>query len=95
MYKNFHFVYVGNTHCKSLVCDDQFAVVTSFNWLSYKGAVPVRTVTEKFYSWLAEFSGRGQVIVLENERIYTETADTLRPIEFTVVPGSGRTGFYA
>lgn len=37
MYKSFHFVYVGNTHRKSLVCDDQFAVVTSFNWLSYKG----------------------------------------------------------
>ncbi|MDC8785984.1 phospholipase D-like domain-containing protein [Roseateles koreensis] len=36
-FKNFHFVYVGNTHRKSLVCDDQFAVVTSFNWLSYKG----------------------------------------------------------
>lgn len=36
-YKNFHFVYIGNTHRKSLVCDDQFAVVTSFNWLSYKG----------------------------------------------------------
>lgn len=36
-YKNFHFVHVGNTHRKSLVCDDQFAVVGSFNWLSYKG----------------------------------------------------------
>lgn len=36
-YKHFHFVYVGNTHRKSLVCDDHFAVVTSFNWLSYKG----------------------------------------------------------
>lgn len=36
-YKHFHFVHVGNTHRKSLVCDDQFAVVTSFNWLSYKG----------------------------------------------------------
>ena len=36
-YENFHFVYVGNTHRKSLVCDDQFAIVTSFNWLSYKG----------------------------------------------------------
>jgi len=36
-HKNFHFVHVGNTHRKSLVCDDQFAVVTSFNWLSYKG----------------------------------------------------------
>ncbi len=36
-YRHFHFVHVGNTHRKSLVCDDQFAVVTSFNWLSYKG----------------------------------------------------------
>lgn len=36
-YENFHFVHIGNTHRKSLVCDDQFAVVTSFNWLSYKG----------------------------------------------------------
>lgn len=36
-YNNFHFVYVGNTHRKSLVCDDEFAVITSFNWLSYKG----------------------------------------------------------
>jgi hypothetical protein len=36
-FKNFHFVHVGNTHRKSLVCDDDFAVVTSFNWLSYKG----------------------------------------------------------
>jgi DNA-binding MarR family transcriptional regulator len=36
-FKNFHFVYVGNTHRKSLVCDDEFAVVTSFNWLSFKG----------------------------------------------------------
>lgn len=36
-FKNFHFVYVGNTHRKSLVCDDEFAVVTSFNWLSCKG----------------------------------------------------------
>lgn len=36
-FPSFHFVYVGNTHRKSLVCDDEFAVVTSFNWLSYKG----------------------------------------------------------
>ncbi|MBU1357662.1 MAG: hypothetical protein KKC79_00405 [Gammaproteobacteria bacterium] len=36
-HKNFRFVHIGNTHRKSLVCDDQFAVVTSFNWLSYKG----------------------------------------------------------
>jgi len=36
-HKNFKFVYVGNTHRKSLVCDDRFAVTTSFNWLSFRG----------------------------------------------------------
>lgn len=36
-YSNFHLVYIGNTHRKSLVSDDSFAVLTSFNWLSFKG----------------------------------------------------------
>lgn len=36
-YKNFRLVYVGNTHRKMLVSDDKFAVVTSFNWLSFRG----------------------------------------------------------
>lgn len=36
-YKNFRFVFVGNTHQKTLVSDDAFAVITSFNWLSFKG----------------------------------------------------------
>jgi len=56
--------------------------------------VAVTTVTEKFYSWLAGFSGLGQIIVLENERISTNTAEILRPIEFTGVAGVGRSGFY-
>lgn len=36
-YSNFHLVYVGNTHRKLLVSDDEFAVTTSFNWLSFRG----------------------------------------------------------
>lgn len=56
--------------------------------------VPVATVTEKFYDWLANFSGRGQIIVLENERISVETAERLKPIQFTKKPDLGRSGFY-
>lgn len=56
--------------------------------------VPVATVTEKFYEWLANFSGRGQIIVLENERISAETAKKLNPIQFTKKLGVGRYGFY-
>jgi hypothetical protein len=36
-YPHFHLVYVGNTHRKLLVSDDEFAVTTSFNWLSFRG----------------------------------------------------------
>jgi hypothetical protein len=28
---------LGNTHAKVLICDAQFAIVTSFNWLSFRG----------------------------------------------------------
>jgi hypothetical protein len=30
-------VRLGDTHAKVLICDDVFAVVTSFNWLSFAG----------------------------------------------------------
>lgn len=36
-FKNFRLRFVGNTHRKLLVCDDKFAVNTSFNWLSFLG----------------------------------------------------------
>ena len=36
-FKNFRFRFVGNTHRKFLVCDNKFAVSTSFNWLSFLG----------------------------------------------------------
>lgn len=36
-FKNFKFQRLGDTHAKVLICDDRFAVVTSFNWLSFRG----------------------------------------------------------
>jgi Mn-dependent DtxR family transcriptional regulator len=41
-YKNFYFVDLGNTHEKILIKDSEFAITTSFNWLSFKGD-PKRT----------------------------------------------------
>lgn len=32
-----HLEWLRNTHAKILVCDERFSVVTSFNWLSYRG----------------------------------------------------------
>ena len=36
-HKNFHFVYLGDTHAKILIKDSDFVVTTSFNWMSFKG----------------------------------------------------------
>jgi hypothetical protein len=37
---------LGNTHAKVLICDREFMVVTSFNWLSFKGD-PNRTFRDE------------------------------------------------
>lgn len=36
-YDNFCLKRLGDTHAKILICDNKFAVVGSFNWLSFKG----------------------------------------------------------
>ncbi len=36
-FRNFHFLEFGDTHAKVLISDDRFFVVSSFNWLSFKG----------------------------------------------------------
>jgi hypothetical protein len=36
-HSNFTFKNIGNTHRKLMVSDERFAIVTSFNWLSFKG----------------------------------------------------------
>jgi hypothetical protein len=42
----FIFRRLGRTHAKVLICDDRFIVVTSFNWLSFKGD-PKRTFRDE------------------------------------------------
>lgn len=36
-YSNFHLKRLGDTHAKILISDNNYAIVTSFNWLSFKG----------------------------------------------------------
>ena len=45
-YANFHLKKLGNTHAKVLVCDARFAVMGSFNWLSFRGD-PDRTFRDE------------------------------------------------
>ncbi|WP_020183294.1 hypothetical protein [Methylotenera sp. 1P/1] len=54
----------------------------------------LKTVTENFYEWLSTWQGPGQIIIIENEQISSETAKRLHPLQFTRVNGQGRPGFY-
>jgi hypothetical protein len=54
-YRNFHLERLGRTHAKVLICDRRFVVVTSFNWLSFKGD-PKRTFRDE----------RGTMVTIES-----------------------------
>jgi DNA-binding MarR family transcriptional regulator len=45
-YSNFHFKRLGDTHAKILIKDSDFSVISSFNWLSFKGD-PNRTFRDE------------------------------------------------
>lgn len=46
-YSNFHLSNFGDTHAKVLVCDSRFSIVTSFNWLSFRGDKHLRFRDER------------------------------------------------
>jgi hypothetical protein len=51
-YDNFSFKRLGDTHAKILICDRKFAVVGSFNWLSFKGD-PNRTFRDERSTYIS------------------------------------------
>jgi len=83
----------GYPHLGVVVIDSPLKAYADPNSEELKD-IPLTTVTERFYQWLSEWTGLGQVVVLENEKIRSETASVLEPVEFTGLPGVGRAGFY-
>lgn len=65
-HEQFHFKRLGRTHAKVLICDRRFVVVTSFNWLSFKGD-PKRTFRDE----------RGTMVAIEAH--VDEQFDSLSP----------------
>lgn len=57
--------------------------------------VAAGTVTSRYYDWLSKRSGRGQIVILENEEISELAKGLLMPLEFIGEgSGEGRKGFY-
>jgi hypothetical protein len=45
----FHMTRLGDTHAKVLVCDSRFSIITSFNWLSFRGDEQLEFRDERGY----------------------------------------------
>ena len=45
----FHMTRFGDTHAKILVCDSRFSIITSFNWLSFRGDQQLEFRDERGY----------------------------------------------
>jgi hypothetical protein len=88
-----HSLEVGNPHLGVVVIDSPLKAYADPDSTEDR-ALPTRTLTDRFYAWLSEWSGPGQIIVVENEKINATTASALRPNEFTRRNDSGRAGFY-
>lgn len=83
----------GNPHLGVVVIDSPLKAYADPNSEEPR-EISLATVTERFYDWLSKWDGLGQVVVLENEKIRSETSTVLKPVEFTGIEGVGRPGFY-
>lgn len=52
------------------------------------------TVAQKFYKWLVQYDGHGQIIIIENDAPNEQFKDQINYIEFTGNPKVGRSGFF-
>lgn len=88
-----HALEKGHPHLGIVVLDSPLKTYADPDSTEEHDVLPA-TVIDRFYNWLSTWHGRGQIIVLENEPIKTETAEVLDPITFTRIRGNGRYGFY-
>ncbi len=73
LFDNFTVKFVGNTHRKMLVSDTRFAVVSSFNWLSFKGDPNDKARDE--YGILVSEPGMLEVIFNDGMALITDGYD--------------------
>jgi hypothetical protein len=86
-------IQAGNPHLGVVVIDSPlkaYADLTS----TVDPDISAATVTQRFYAWLATWNGPGQIVILENEKIDSDTAAVLQPLQFTGLNADGRPGFY-
>jgi len=89
-----HALKMGNPHLGAVVLDSPLKAYAQKESTDTDRDVPLATVKESFYVWLSQWSGPGQVVVLENEPVDPAVAAVLQATEFTDSFAEGRQGFY-
>jgi hypothetical protein len=85
----------GHPHIGFVVIDSPLKAYADPTMREAEDRVSPAMVRDNFYSWLSQWSGPGQIIVLENEPVTNPAvAAALKPIEFTGPDGADRRGFY-
>ena len=85
----------GRPHIGFVVIDSPLKAYADPTKRVAEDKVSSATVRDNFYLWLSQWSGPGQVMVLENEEVTDpQVAAALNPIEFTGPDGTDRHGFY-
>lgn len=56
--------------------------------------VPTKTVLDKMYGWLADWSGPGQIVIIENGEVPLDLCSALSVTQFYGTAPGGRKGFY-
>lgn len=89
-----HALKMGNPHLGAVVLDSPLKAYAQKESTDTDRDVPLVTVKESFYVWLSQWSGPGQIVVLENEPVDSAVAPVLQATEFTDSFAEGRQGFY-
>jgi hypothetical protein len=86
-HQNFHFLWLGDTHAKVLLCDDRFVIVGSFNWLSFQGD-PGKTFRDERGMFVAIPN-----VIEEQFKVLAARFNSLATVAPPVQPPAGRRVF--
>lgn len=88
-----HSLSIGAPHPGILVIDSPLKTYYEKEKKNDDPSVAPETVKERFYKWLSNWDGAGQIIILEN-KIPSQSTRAVDWIEFTDDSDMGRQGFY-
>lgn len=86
-------VHAGNPHFGVVAIDSPVLTYRDPKYGS-SGEIISEKVADRFFKWMADWNGPGQLLVLENEEPHPDTLELIPHTVFVGPAGDGRRGFY-